>query len=191
VWVLWATVTILTSGTTPANAVQFGARYDGTENLGAQSYDAGNKAVGKVVPVALITPAGVHDIVKSGWAFKRERMSHDWADGEKYTPPKFGMDYWNTTWLDDTSSPSFQALIPDEKDKIYDRDAPNIGAFGANDYETYNNFREWIEWNADTCSDKANWYWQGRWQKSATPQVTLKDVGTGDILLPEKSHFHP
>jgi hypothetical protein len=191
VWVLWATVTILTSSTTPANAVQFGARYDGTENLGAQSYDAGNKAVGKVVPVALITPAGVHDIVKSGWAFKRERMSHDWADGEKYTPPKFGMDYWNTTWLDDTSSPSFQALIPDEKDKIYDRDAPNIGAFGANDYETYNNFREWIEWNADTCSDKANWYWQGRWQKSTTPQVTLKDVGTGDILLPEKSHFHP
>ena len=64
VWVLWATVTNLTGGTTPANAVQYGARYDGTENLGARSYDAGNSAVGKVVPVATITPAGVDAVVR-------------------------------------------------------------------------------------------------------------------------------
>ena len=193
VWVLWATVTNLTSSTTPANAVQYGARYDGTENLGAQTYNSGNSAVGKVVPVATITPAGVHDVVKSGWEFKRERMSHDWNDGVKNT----AQNYWNTTWQDDTSFASLQNLVPDSNDKIYDRDAPNIDAFGTNDSETYNNFREWIVWNSSdahaggVCSDKQGWYWQGRWQKSATPQVVLKDVGPGSITLPDKSFFHP
>ena len=28
-------------------------------------------------------------------------------------------------------------------------------------------------------------------QKSAAPQVQLKDVGTGNITLPDKSHYHP
>ena len=195
IWILWATVTNLATGTTPANAVQYGARYDGTENLGARSYDGNKKAVGKVVPVATITPAGVHSVVKSGWAFRRNRWSHDWADGRKYKPPDFSVDYWNTGWVDDTSSPSLQKLTPDDDDKIYDRDAPSIEAAGMNDYETYNNFEEWVEWNGFTadeaCSDKAGWYWQGRWQKSASPQVTLKDVGTGSITLPDKSHFHP
>ncbi|MFN2199615.1 MAG: hypothetical protein ACK2UO_00320 [Caldilineaceae bacterium] len=197
IWVLWASVTNKTSGTTPANAVQFAARYDATENLGAKSYNGGKEAVGKVVPYAKITPAGVHAVVKSGWEFKRERMSHDWSDGAKDSPGNGTSDYWNTAWVDDTSHASFQKLTPDTDDKIYDRDAPNIAAFGTNDAETYNNFRQWVEWNAgdaDTggkCSDKAGWYWQGRWKKSASSQVELKDVGTGSITLPTDSHYHP
>jgi hypothetical protein len=198
IWVIWATVTIKTTGTTPANAVQFGARYDGTEDLGARSYDGGKKAVGKVVPYAKITPAGVHNVVKSGWEFKRERISHDWNDGAKANPGNGASDYWNTAWVDDTSSASFQKLVPDADDKIYDRDAPNIAAFGVNDAETYNNFRQWVAWNSsdsDTggkCSDKTGWYWKGRWKKSESPQVELKDVGTGNIdPLPTKSYYHP
>lgn len=191
VWVLWATVTIQTTGTTPPNAVQFGARYDGTENLGARVYNGNTAAVGKVVPYAVITPVGVHDIVKAGWESKRERMSHDWADGVKVGSGNAPSDYWNTAWVDDTSSASFKRLTPDNADKIYDRDAPNVAAAAHIDYETYNNFRQWIEWRGETCSDKAGWYWQGRWKKSATPQVTLKDVGTGNIALPNQSHFHP
>ncbi|MBN2592659.1 MAG: hypothetical protein JXA81_04055 [Sedimentisphaerales bacterium] len=191
VWVLWAEVTILTSGTTPKNAVQFGADYDGTENLGAKSYNGGKEARGKIVPVAKISPAGVYNIVKSGWAFKRERMSHDWDDGNKTKPGNSTSDYWNTAWVDDTSYAVYQKLTPDADDKIYDRDAPNIAAFGTNDAETYNNFQQWVEWGGDVCSDKAGWYWKGRWDKSKAPQVTLKDVGTGSIALPNKSHFHP
>ncbi|MEO7595173.1 MAG: hypothetical protein ABI134_28405, partial [Byssovorax sp.] len=45
VWILWAQVTILTSGTTPANAVNYGARYDGTESLGAKNFDGDTKTV--------------------------------------------------------------------------------------------------------------------------------------------------
>jgi hypothetical protein len=191
VWILWATVKINTTGTTPANAVQNGADEDGTENLGARSFDNGKQAVGKVVPEAKITPAGVHNVVKSGWEFKRERMSHDWNDGAKASEGEGETDYWNTTWVDDTSYAQWLKLTPDNDDKIYDNDSPNISAFGNTDAETYNNFRQWIKWAGDDCSDKAEWYWQGRWKKSANPQVTLKDVGTGNIHLPDKSFFHP
>ncbi len=190
VWVLWATVTILAkdSDTTPPNSAQFGTLYDGTEKLGARSYSSGNGAAGKVAPFATITPPGIHDVVKSGWAFKRERISHDWIDGVKNT----AADYWNTTWVDDTSLSMWTKLTPDADDKIYDLDGPNVQAVGSsNDYETYNNFRQWIEWNSEKCSDYADWYWQGRWKKSATPQVTLKEVGIGNIKLPDDSYFHP
>ncbi len=184
VWVLWATVKINTSDTTPPNAVQYGARYDGTENLGAQSFGGGNQAVGKVVPEATITPAGVHDVVKSGWAFRRERISHDWNDGKK------APGYWDNSWVDDTSLAEYQNLTPGADDKIYDRDAPNIANFGKTNAETYNNFRQWTEWNGETCSDKAGWYWRGRWEKAEAPQVTLKEVGEGNKALPEVSFFH-
>jgi len=191
IWVLWGQVTIKTSSTTPPNAVQYAGRYDGTENLGAQTFSGGNEAVGKVVPTAKITPAGVNAVVKSGWAFRRERISHDWQDGVKQTVPN----YWNTTWQDDTSDASFQVLTPDNGDQIYDRDAPSVGNVGGSDYETYNNFRQWIEWNGMTaneaCSDKAEWYWKGVWQLSATPQITTKDVGTGNFTLPNDSPLHP
>ena len=190
VWVLWATVTILTTGTTPANAVRYGRRYDKTENLGAQSYDSGTKAVGKAVPVAEITPKGVHDVVKTGWAFRRQMQGRSWDDGVKDTADaRFFKAKFED--VDDTSDGSFQKLTPDADDKIYDRDAPNVAGFGTTDSEIYYNFRQWIEWNGEHSSDYAKWYWQGRWQKSATPQIILKDVGTGNITLPDKSFFHP
>jgi hypothetical protein len=187
VWIIWSTVTILTTGTTPPNAPQNGARYDGTENLGSQVYNGGAAAVGKIIGVATITPAGANAIVQAGWKFRRERMSRDWNDGVKNT----ASNYWNTTWIDDTSYFSNQKLTPDSDDKIYDRDAPNIAKFGTNDSETYNNFREWTEWNGDNCSDRAGWYWKGRWQASEFPQVTFTDVGTGNVTLPDTSFFHP
>lgn len=191
VWVLWATVTIEVSGTTPPNAAVFGGDYDGTEKLGAVIYKRGKGAAGKVVPVATITPAGVHQIVKSGWTFKRERMSHDWDDGAKSSEGNGVDDYWNTAWVDDTSLSPYLKLKPDNDDKIYDSDGPNIGGFGKKDAESYNNFQQWIEWRNEVCSDKSGWYWQGRWQKSKNPQVLLADVGIGNIVLPDTSHFHP
>jgi len=187
VWMLWATVTINTSGTTPANSVQYGGIEDGTENLGAVTWGGQTNGAGKVAPVAQLTPNGVHDVVKAGWEFKRHRISHDWIDGVKNT----AANYWNTTWQDDTSLPRWKKLVPDGGDKIYDLDGPNIFAVGTTDAETYNNFKQWIEWNGDKCADDAQWYYQGRWQKSAAPQVSLNDVGTGNIALPDKSHFHP
>jgi hypothetical protein len=186
VWILWATVTNHTSGTTPANAVQYGSRYDGTETLGARSYDSGNSAVGKVVPVATITPAGVHSVVRAGWTFERQKMRRDFQDGAQDTSR------WDTSWQPDTSHASFQRLTPDNDDKIYDRDAPNIADFGVTDsYERSDNFRQWVEWNGDRCSDHAGWYWRARWKRDQTPQVTHKELSTGAISpLPGPTDNH-
>jgi len=187
IWVLWAGVANHTSGTTPANAVQFGSRYDGTENLGARSYNGGNSAVGKVVPVATITPAGVHAVVQSGWSFERQKWRHDFKDGARDTSR------WDSSWQPDTSYPSFQNLVPDANDKIYDRDAPNIAGFSGvlDSYERYDNFREWVEWNGTRCSDYGGWYWRARWKRDQTPQVTLKELNSGSISpLPSATGNH-
>jgi hypothetical protein len=206
IWVLWGTVTILTDGTTPANSAQFGPQRDGTEKLGAigyksflSNYDEATKtftefdaAAGKVAIVATLTPSGVHTVVPSGWALKRELWCHDWSDGKKLKPGNKRGDRWNTAWVDDTSLPSNLRLTPDAGDKIYDLDAPNIDAgMGGKTYETYNNFRQWVEWNGEVCSDKAPWYWIARWRSTSKPNVTLKEVGTVNKPLPERSYFHP
>jgi len=182
IWILWSSVEIKMSGTTPANAVQFGGAYDGTEILGARSYDNGTKAVGKVVPVATITPSGIHDVIKSGWGFKRDRWSHDFKDGVKST------DYWDTNWTGDTSDAFFQNLTPDPNEQIFDRDAPSIGIASITDsYETYNNYRQWVEWNEQVASDQYTyWHWRARRKLDQTPQVTLKEVGSGTIDLPDE-----
>ena len=186
VWVIWAAVQNLTSDTTPANAVQYGTRYDGTEILGARYYNSSNSAVGKVVPVGTITPVGIHDVVASGWGFEREKCRHDFHDGVQ-DPSRY-----DSSWQPDTSDPSFQNLTPDSDDKIYDRDAPNIADFGVVDsYERYDNFREWIEWSGIRCSDYAGWYWQARWKKDQTPQVTHATVGTGEISPLPTTAFYP
>ena len=191
IWILWGTVTIQTSGTTPPNAVQFGTLYDGTENLGGVTYASGTQGRGKVVPIAQLTPTGVHTVVTTGWAFKRERWFHTYKDGSQS-----GIN--DTNWTDDTSDASFQNLTPDSDDKIYDRDAPNVASFGATTCtEVYGKLHQWIEWNgtiasdgtpgSDTFPDDAKWHWRGKWQSSASPQVILTDVGGGYITLPSAS----
>jgi hypothetical protein len=190
VWVIWGTVSIKTTGTTPTNAVQFGTLYDGTENLGGQTYFGGTMGVGKVVPVAQLTPTRVNKVVKTDWAFRRERWSHTFHDGNPG-----GM--YDTGWTDDTSDPSFQNLTPDSDDKIYDRDAPNVGPFSTTCTEIYKNFHQWIEWKGTKVSDgtpgtdnfpsAAEWHWKAKWQASANPQVILKDVYGGYISLPNAS----
>jgi hypothetical protein len=85
----------------------------------------------------------------------------------------------------------FQKLQPDATDKIYDRDAPNIWSRTGDKREEYVNFREWIEWNGTPCSEQATWHWRARWIRTHTPQVTMMDVGTGNIPLPAKPYFRP
>jgi hypothetical protein len=201
VWILWASVKILTSGKRPKNAAPFdpGSR-DNTDNLGAVTYlsltdslidEATSQFVknmgtsGKVAPVATLSPKGIHDVIKSGWAFERRVWTRDWFDGH---PAK-------TTGVQgdrDTSKLPYLRLMPDAEDKIYDLDGPDI-RWGERSYETYNNFEQWIEWNGKKCSDSADWHWRAQWKLDKDPnkQITLKDVGTGKIELPKNPQFGP
>lgn len=183
-WIIGANITIMTNGQVPENAPRFGNLFDSTENLGAVTYDNGNKAAGKIVAIAKITPEGIHNVIRNGWSFKREKMG---VRFENSTPnPR-----WQT-WVDDTSQPNFLNLLPDSSDQIYDIDAPTIGgADWFNTNEVYINFRQSVEWNGEKCSDYAYWYWTARWMFSAQPQVTLMEVGRGTQAIPEHSLFQP
>jgi len=198
-WVLWSTVKILTKGTRPANAAPFDKGWrDDTDKLGAVTYPSTTSSVideaagvfvdnmgasGKVAPVAVLSPVGVHAVVKAGWTFQREVWSHNWSDGQKIRS-------WNDKWTPDTSNPRYLRLIPDGDDKIYDLDAPDI-RWGQSHSETYNNFRQWIEWNGDKCSDYAPWHWQARWSVDKDPkkQITLNELGPAEMKLPSTPHF--
>jgi len=187
IWILWADVEIKMTGTTPANAVQFYDLRDGTENLGTVYYYSGSKASGKIVAIGTITPSGVHNVVEVGWEIHRDKFVHPFKDGVK-DPTQ-----WTTDWTDDTSHSFMLMLNPDPNDQIFDTDAPTCVQGSAQDSsETYVNFRQWIEWNNDeVASDKYEyWYWQGRWKKGENPEITLKEVGSGTIELPDEDEAY-
>jgi hypothetical protein len=190
IWVVSADVSVLTSGTRPRNAAPFdtGLR-DGTDKLGAVTYDVGvflpiapgevvqvMLAAGKVIPVAKLSPRGVETVVKSGWAIEREVKCHDWRDGFKVESTKA----WQDGWTRDTSGPAYLRLQPDDAGQIYDLDAPAV-LYGDASFETYNNFRQWVEWNGERCSDYVTWHWWARWHltKPKERQIELQDLGAG------------
>lgn len=185
VWIIWADLTILTSGHRPANAVAHPVQVgDNTDTLGAIEFDSvlaydqstqRRQVRGKIVAVAAISPAGIHNVVRSGWVLKRERWTHDWADGNQFKPGNAKTNMWNTTWVDDTLT-AMSMLTPDLDDKVYDTDAPDMG-IADHDYQTYNLFRQWLEWNGDRASDNSLWYFRARWHNN---RITLKDVGPGN-----------
>jgi hypothetical protein len=199
VWVLWASVEIKTSGRRPLPSAAFdqGTR-DGTDELGAVTYASLSSSVidekagifvdnrgasAKVAPVATLTPKGIRDVLSGGLTFEREVWSHTWSDGGKTKG-------WNDTWTKDTSNPRYLKLMPDADDRIYDLDGPDL-RWGQKNYETYNNFRQWITWNGERCSDYAPWFWQARWSLDRDPgkQITLNQVGPASIKLPDKPFF--
>ena len=199
-WVVWASIEILTTGIAPTNAAHFdkGSR-DNSPKLGAVTYETVTSSVideengvfvqnvgasGKVAPVATLTPKGIAAVLKSGWTFERDAWSRNWVDDGHEAPGT------NKTWTRDTSKPQYLKLTPDTSDKIYDLDGPDL-RWGAKNWETYNNFRQWIEWNKTVCSDFALWHWNARWVLNKDPkkQIPLKDVGPGNPPLPSGPFF--
>jgi len=172
--------------TTPPNSAQFGVQYDGTENLGATNYASDTKAAGKVAPYAVIKPPGAGNVVTAGWSFTREKWDHNFVDAAQ-SPGE-----WDSAWINDCSLQKNLRLTPDAKDTIYDLDGPTVGDYesAVDSYEVYCNFRQHILWNLNPCSDYAAWYWEGWWKMSETPQITMKQVNTGAITLPDISGSH-
>ena len=78
-----------------------------------------------------------------------------------------------------------QVLTSVSNDELYDTDAPDLPV-ATQTGETYNNFRQWLEWDGRPCSNYAYWYFQARWKDR---QVTLKDVGQGSITLPQQAFY--
>jgi len=202
VWVIWATVSILTGGGNPSplsftnsNFVlplpddQLGIQYYYLDSYGVHPPGITNFAAGKICAVATITPADIHSIITNDWNFVQNRICHDFIDGAGDPA------YSDSNWQPDGPS-SFninKTSVPDHSDKLYSIDYPDIAQFTATDsHETYNNFCDWITWKSQICCDTNNfWNFQGRWKVNQTPQITVGTVGTGTIALPTNSFYPP
>jgi hypothetical protein len=212
IWIVSASIEILTAdGPRPKGAPPRNAKSrDGTEKLGPVTYPSGVQvgindsikdddpnsshfvaamaASGKIIAVATLKPAGVSKVIKAGWTFRRQIMAHDWQNGIQMK----GAKTWTKTWADDTSNPRFLRLTPDDADKIYDLDEPELRVARLSS-ETYNNFQQWVEWNGETCSEFAPWFWQAIWRAKADPnaQIELNQCDKGKIELPKAPKYPP
>ena len=88
-------------------------------------------------------------------------------------------------WTPDDSQPKLLTLDPGPDDRLYDTDGPDLPG-AARTSETYNNFRQWVEWAGVPCSDYGYWYFRARWKDQ---KVTLKEVGQGSIILPPQPYY--
>lgn len=135
---------------------------------------------GNMYGTVTLTPAGVGDVIKTGWDIKRLRMCRDKDDGKKSTQ------YWDNNWVNDDSHDSDELLKP-VNNQIYVIDSPNISCVGNNvSSETNNNFKEWVEWNKTRCSDEQKWYYKGTWKAGNPETITNHAVGIGHMTLPTK-----
>src|SRR5262249_32017000 len=110
----------------------------------------------------------------------RELTAHDFVDGAPHKDKKSFVD-----WADDTLV-KMQVLKSVANDELYDTDAPDLPGGATQTAETYDNFRQWLEWYGQPSSNFAYWYFQARWKNQL---VTLKDVGQGSIKLPKQAFY--
>ena len=186
-WTLWAEVSVLTKGPRPPSAKPWseGALFPGPDQCGAhevQSPLMGKNARGQIVAIAKLLPPGIGKVLSAKhtlFNLRREVAAYDFTDGTRQAFKKS-----SGTWVDDTLL-AMQVHTSAASDELYDTDGPDLPA-GAQTAETYNNFRQWLEWDGRPCSNYAYWYWQARWKDQ---QVTLKDVGQGSIALPPHAFY--
>ena len=188
VWVIWAAVDVRTSGPRPKRAKSWsaGAVFTGSDACGAvvvNSFSMGENARGQVVAVAELAPTGVGQVISTAgkhelFRFRRQATAHDFVDGRKATGNKAFV-----PWAADDSQPQLLTLDPGPDDRLFDTDGPDLPGGAATSSETYNNFRQWVEWAGAPCSNYAYWYFRARWKNQ---KVTLKAVGQGTIPLPLK-----
>ncbi len=119
-WIIWADVVIQTSGRKPAAAARLEFSMSNPD-CGAVTEKTDHwRGRGNMCGIVTLFPAGVGNVVKSGWDIKRERISRDYVDGVKSSR------YWEQTWTNDDFSDWDEILIP-ANDKIYVIDSPNVG----------------------------------------------------------------
>ena len=188
-WTMWAEVSVLTKGPRPPQAKPWsaGVLVPGPDQCGAfevQSFSMGKNARGQIVAVAKLSPRGVGKIIHAAgkhglFNIRRELTAHDFVDG---APSHHKKSF--KVWVDDTLA-TMQSLTAVFNDELYDTDAPDLPS-ATQTAETYNNFRQWLEWEGRPCSNYAFWYFQARWKDQ---QVTLKDVDQGAIALPAQAFY--
>jgi hypothetical protein len=188
-WTLWADVSVLTKGPRPPQAKPWsaGVAFPGPDQCGAFEVPSpliGTNARGQIVTVAKLLPRGIGKIIQAAgkhtlFNIRRQLTANDYVDG---APSHHKKSF--KPWVDDTLA-AMQVLTSVFNDELYDTDAPDLPV-ATQTAETYNNFRQWLEWEGRPCSNYVTWYFQARWKDQ---KVTLKDVGPGAITLPPRAFY--
>jgi hypothetical protein len=188
-WTMWADVTVLTTGPRPrrARAWSEGEFVRGPDQCGAFETDAmtmGKNARGQIVAVAKMSPKGVGRMLLFAGKQKLLNLRRE-VSAVYYVDGALSKEQSSVDWKDDESQPLMRVVDSADIDEVYDTDGPDLAA-ATQTSETYANFRQWLEWDGQPCSNHALWYFQARWKNQ---EITLKDVGQGSISLPHQPFY--
>ena len=214
VWVIWADLTIKTSGTldpedkatilvngswpTPTiNNIELstGNGLGGGSELGVIDCLSNTNldyayTIGKMEAKAILYPAGIGNLITNGWDMKRTKIKIAWDNGglpsSSALPPG----------ADDTS-PTFAKYLNPANGDIFDLDGPgcsNTLGLGVNHTaELYENFYERVTVNLgggdQTCSATNTWSYQAQVDVDATNKVEFNSLSTSSITIPTTSHY--
>jgi hypothetical protein len=188
VWVIWATINILTNGPTPANAQGLWTNLDDIGSfdsdlsqhcpgiiLGVQNYytnlylltgnGVGYSAYGKVCIVATVGPIGVHTLVTNGsWTINQNKQVHEFKDGHQNPDSQL----YSDNWTEDNPHPWRKIQTLGTNDDLYAIDAPYIGERSdgsTNSYEIHQNYKDYVMWGDQICSDTNYiWHFEAAWK---------------------------
>jgi hypothetical protein len=216
VWVIWANLTIKTSGTLDPNdkadvlvngnsdwptptiftvALSGGSGLGGGNSLGPIDCLTNTNldysyTIGRMEAKAILQPSGIGNILTgtNTWNMKRTKLTATWDNGQSDSP----------AGGDDTSFPQFKHLNPTNGD-IFDLDTPGCSAVlsGTNIIQTaevYEDFYEYVTVNLgngdQTCSDTNTWSYTAQVDvDNPTNKVQLNSLSTSLITLPTTPHY--
>jgi hypothetical protein len=182
VWVLWTDVTVrhtgnkttYDAGTDTGNDKEFpdycpGSSLGGTNRLGESP-----KYLGWIVEIkGDITPAGVHDVVSSGWDFYQTLTYTDFLDNTN-TPVANGTDAVDSVF----NAGNFQDQTPDPDDDIFALDGPGILTETDFNYgKSTDNFRVRVRWNGEDASDAAQWWVRQKAERTGGNYTVIENNG--------------
>jgi hypothetical protein len=207
VWVIWVDIEVkVGSGDTidtgnDASGLASGHKWPsslgGGNNLGPiDSFSTPSftysYAAGKIQAKGTLSPAGVEDVVKSGWSMRRKKTIKGFSNGVQY----------RSTGVDDDDTSDADWVDNDPKSgvstrEIYDLDAPGVdlAAGEAMDHtrEVYKNFKQLATVTLDSelpCSDDKTWSYQA-WidMDKASGQIEKNTLSLSPISIPATAHY--
>jgi hypothetical protein len=211
VWVVWANLTIKTSGTLDSDdkADDISGGYWPTELGGGNGLGPINcqstsltyaYTIGKMEAKAILQPTGIGNLITNGWDMHRTKEVITWDNGGNYNSG-----FWTAgpsisnppPGADDTSHAEWKYLNPTNGD-IFDLDGPgcSVDLSGTNiihTAEVYDNFFEYTTVNLGSaeqvCSTTNTWSYTAQVDIDATNKVQLNSLSTSLITLPTTSNY--
>jgi hypothetical protein len=181
VWVLWSEVTVQHSGdktaynaeTDTGNDKDF-PDYCGGADLGEENrLQESPRYLGWKVEVKVaITPAGVHNVIATGWDFYQTYTTVDFnnvTNNPSVASNRVDQYFNDGEFLDKS---------PDPNDSIFALDGPGIySEVPFNYYKSTCNFKIWARWDGHYVSSETKWWIRQKADRQGTNYVVHENTG--------------